>query len=362
MDPLQRFCPHLDCPARGQGGQGNVTIHSQVEQRYRCSVCGRTFSEREGTVLSRLHTDPTRVLLVLTLVAHGCPVAAITAAFGFQSRTVRGWVEKAGRHCEALHAHLIEQPRDLGQVQADELRGKRQQGIVWVAMALAVPSRLWLGAGDSFHRDKALARAILERVQRCVLEGPLLFVTDGWSAYKEVARRAFRTTEHTGQRGRPRLVPWADRVIGQVVKRKEKRRVVEVLRRLLEGTEARLEARLQATQGGGCLNTAYIERLNATFRSRLGCLVRKTRSLARRQGLIHTGVYLVGEVYNFCAIHDSLSKELPRTPAMTAGITDHVWSARELLCYRVPPPRWQPPKRRGRKSKALQQLIARWAM
>jgi transposase-like protein/IS1 family transposase len=361
MDPLQRFCPHLDCPARGHVGQGNVTIHSRVEQRYLCSVCGHTFSEREGTVLSRLHADPTLVLLVLTLVAHGCPIAAITAAFGFQARTVRAWVEKAGRHCETLHAHLVERPRDLGQIQADELRVKRQKGIVWVAMALAVPSRLWLGAIDSLHRDTALAQALLAQVRRCALERPLLVVTDGWSAYKAVIRHAFRTSERTGQRGRPRLVPWADRMIGRVVKRKEKRRVVEVVCQLLEGTATGLVERLQTTQGGGHLNTAYIERLNATFRSRLGCLVRKTRSLARRQTLIHTGVYLVGAVYNFCAIHDSLSQESLRTPAMAAGITDHPWSVKELLCFRVPPPRWQPPKRRGRKSKALQQLIARWA-
>jgi hypothetical protein len=46
---------------------------------------------------------------------------------------------------------------------------------------------------------------------------------------------------------------------------------------------------------------------------------------------------------------------------MAAGITDHLWSVEELLWHRVPPPRWQPPKKRGRRSKVMQQLIARWA-
>ena len=239
-------------------------------------------------------------------------------------------------------------------------------------MALCVPFRLWLGAEESPRRDKALARSLMERVKASVLAGPILFVTDGWGAYKTEAQRAFRSpskpepsepsepSEPTRRKGRPELVAWAGRVIGQVVKRREKQRVVSVERRLLEGTEADLSERL-SRWGGRLLNTAYIERLNATFRARLFALVRRTRALARRQALLHAGVYLIGSVYNFCTPHQSLSKDGPRTPAMAAGITDRCWSVRDLLEYRVPPPKWEPPKRRGRKSKELLALIERWA-
>jgi hypothetical protein len=110
------------------------------------------------------------------------------------------------------------------------------------------------------------------------------------------------------------------------------------------------------------LNTAYIERLNATFRARLAVLVRRTRRAARREVRLHAGMYLIGTVYNFCTYHDSLTLRAQgrRTPAMAAGITDYCWSVAELLRQPVPPPRWQPPKRRGRRSKALQDLIDRW--
>jgi hypothetical protein len=67
-------------------------------------------------------------------------------------------------------------------------------------------------------------------------------------------------------------------------------------------------------------------------------------------------MYLVGTVYNFCTVHRSLQV----TPAMAAGITDHQWSVSDLLAYRIPPPRWQPPRRRGRPSKATQALVKRW--
>jgi len=368
MEPHGTVCPNAECPAKGQTGKGNVHVHSHSPARYRCSVCRKTFSAREGAVFFRLHSDPNLVTLVLTLVAHGCPIAAIHAGFGFQARTVRSWVEKAGGHCEEVHESLVVQPRVLGQVQADELRVKTQSGIVWVALALAVPCRLWLGAVLAPSRDRSLIRALIDRVRAGALEGPLLVVTDGFSAYGNAIRRAFRTPVRTGEKGAPRKVPWRDLGIGRIVKRYQKRRVTTVDRQIVRGTPEQIEAQVAATQGEGGLNTAFIERLNATFRSRLFCLVRRTRSVARRHRLLQTGVYLVGTVYNFCTFHQSLSLTDPeidqkeaRTPAIAAGLTDHRWTVRELLEYRAPPPRWQPPRRRGRKSKQLLALIQQWA-
>ena len=368
MDPQERFCPNADCPARGQIGKGNIRVHSQRETRYRCRVCGHTFSGRDGTVFSCLHTHPNAVILVLTLLAHGCPVSAITAAFGFQERTVRDWIEKAGRHCETVHEALVQQPRDLGQIQADEIRVKTQRGIVWVAMALSVPSRIWLGAVTEASRSKGLIRSMLEKVRSCALECPLLVAVDGLSTYIDAIRRVFRTPVRTGHRGAPRKEPWAGLVIGQVIKRYEKRRVVEVDRRLVSGTEEQAAQLIVQTQRAGVLNTAFIERLNATFRARLFCLVRRTRSLARGIPLLSSGVYLVGTIYNFCTPHDSLppndlqtGTKTHRTPAMAAGITDHVWTVAELLWRRTPPPPWQPPRQRGRKSKQLLAIVQRWA-
>ncbi len=363
MDPHKTFCPNLSCPARGQTGKGNILILSRKEKRYECAVCQTTFCARKGTPLYRCHTPQEEVARVITLVHHGCPLAAIEAAFGFQRRTVRRWVQKAGEHCEAIHCHLVVPPRDLVQVQADEIRVKIQRGLLWIAMAMAVPYRLWLGGVMSPVRDKGLIRALIALVHLCALPLPLLFAVDGFSAYLWEVKMAFRSAVRVHRLGRPRLVAWAGLVLGQVIKHQHKRRLIGLVRRLAAGTQEQLEALLVASQGAGVLNTAFIERLNATFRSRLFCLVRKTRALARQASSVHAGLYLTGTVYNFCTFHDSLrvQDKTPRTPAMAAGITDHCWSIIELLCFRVPPERWLPPKKRGRKSKALQALIERWA-
>ncbi len=300
MDPQQAFCPNLACPARGQTGQGNITIHSQGQQRYTCTVCGKTFSARDGTVFYRCRIAADLITLVITLVAHGCPIPAVVAAFGFQARTVRRWVQRAGQHCEALHQQQVVQPRDLGQVQADALRVKTQRGVLWMAMAVMVPARLWLGGVISPQRDKALIRQVVATIRACALPRPLLLAVDGLSSYVGAIRQAFRSPERTGQRGAPRKVPWANLVLGQVVKHYCRRRVTGVTRRVRMGTSVLLQTLLRQTQGHGVLNTAYSERLNATFRARLAVLTRRTRGLARRQAWLQAGMYLVGTVYNVC--------------------------------------------------------------
>lgn len=363
MDPQQIFCPNPDCPARGRVGKGNIRVHSQKEQRYRCTLCHKSFSARQGTPLYRRHTPQDTITLVITLVAHGCPIPAIVAAFGFQARTVQTWVAAAGEHSEQVHRQFVLQPRDLGQVQADELRARIQGGVVWLAMALMVPTRLWLGGAASPKRDKRLIQEVVAQVRACALPKPVLVVADGLASYVQTWYHAFRSPQYSGQPGRPRLLAWPGVMIGQVVKRYQRRQVVAVERRVVQGSQAEVQQQLVTTQGGGVLNTAYIERLNATFRARLASLVRRTRGLVRREPRLRAGMYLVGTIYNFCTFHASLTLQngLCRTPAMAAGITDHRWSVAELLRYRIPLPPWQPPKRRGRRSKALQRLVEQWA-
>ncbi len=207
MDSQTQFCPTPDCPARGQRGQGNICVHSQTERRYRCTTCGRTFAATTGTPFFRLTHPAALVTTVLTLLCHGCPPQAIVAAFGLDERTVAAWQARAGDHCQRVHEHVVEQGQvDLGHVQADELWVKVVGRTVWLAMALAVPSRLWLGGVISPHRDGTLIRRLVERVRACASRLDILVCVDGLSSYVTAFRRAFRVPVRTGRPGRPRLV------------------------------------------------------------------------------------------------------------------------------------------------------------
>ncbi len=361
MDPTTTCCPNMACPARGQSGQGNLGIHSRKDKRFMCTECHKTFSATQGTVFYRLRTSAETVSLVVTLLAHGCPLQAIIVAFGSDERTVADWVARGGDQGQAMQEHLVEQPRDLGQVQADEIRVKKQGGIVWMALAMMVKPRLWLGGEVSAQRDMPLIRRLMERVRRWAARRPLLVCTDGVVSYVRAIRETFRDPIPTGTGGRPRLRRWRNVLIAQVVKRYERRRVVDTERRIVDGTPARVETLRRRSQGDGVINTAYIERLNATFRARLALLTRRGRALARRTLTLQHGMYLIGTVSNFCTPHASLAHTgRGTTPAMAAGITDHCWTVQELLSFHVPPPRWTPPKQRGRPSHAFKRLIARW--
>jgi transposase-like protein len=351
----------MDCPARGQIDEGNIRIHCHKRHRYRCTVCKTTFSGRAGTIFFRRRTDEATITQVVTLVSHGCPVPAIEVAFELQAQTVREWVDAAGVHTEAVHHAEVVQPRDLVQVQADEVHVKTQAGVLWMAMAMMVSTRLWLGGAVSAHRDRALIGRLVAIVAACASFGPLLFVSDGLRTYIDVVRKAFRTRQG-GTGGRARLIGWPDLAIAQVVKQYAGRAVTGTLHRLVHGSVQVFLTHLWRTPGCQVLNTAFIERLNGTFRSRLAVLGRRTRCTARRAATVTRGMYLVGTVYNFSRVHSSLTRAdgQPQTPAMAAGITDHVWTVDELLHRRVPPPRWEPPRRRGRRSKAIQALVDRW--
>jgi IS1 family transposase len=212
------------------------------------------------------------------------------------------------------------------------------------------------------QRDQPLITALVQQVRACARSLALLVCTDGLAAYVTAFRRVFRQPVRTGRVGRPRLVVASGLLIGQVVKRYAQRHVVSVSQRVVRGTAEAIAAVLEATATGTGIHTSYIERLNATFRSHLAPLVRRGRALAHTVVTLEAGMWLVGCSYNLCWPHASLRRQLPagaarpwvpRTPAMAAGLTDHPWTLRELLHYRVPLPAWVAPRRRGRPPKPL---------
>lgn len=373
MNPREQFCPNMGCPARGQVGKGNIHVHSLKEKRWICDVCGRTFTTSRGTIFYRLRSEPVIVMYVVVLLANGCPVQAIVKAFGLDERTVSDWHERAGNHCQKVHEPLVENSQqDLQQVQADEIKVKTQKGTYWMALALAVPTRLWLGGVLSRKRDLELIGALAGKVRAIALCRPLVLAVDGLSTYVTAFRLAFRSKlpRWQGQSGRCKLIAWPDIAIVQVIKQRGKG-VFAVERCMVQGGKEMVENLIQATQKGkGVINTAYIERLNATFRQRLNHLVRRTRTLARHSETLVAGMYLVGCFYNFCNFHHSLRLKLligshgyhwvQRTPAIAAQLTDHLWTPTELFTFKAPPPRWKLPPLHGRPSKALLQLAQQW--
>jgi transposase-like protein len=238
MNASQVFCPNLECKARGQVGQGNIVIHGRKRPRYRCKTCGKTFSAKEGTVFAGLRKPTELIVTVVTLLAYGCPVQAIVQAFGLDERTVAAWRDRAGAHCQRVHEAIIAQASlDLVHVQADEIRVKGRAMVVWMGLAMMVSTRLWLAGVVSQARDRHLADRLLMQVCACA-DGAraLLVATDGWTAYPNSIKRAFREKiKETAGRGRACLRVWPQLCMATVIKHTQKMRVVEVTRKMTWG-------------------------------------------------------------------------------------------------------------------------------
>jgi hypothetical protein len=146
-------------------------------------------------------------------------------------------------------------------------------------------------------------------------------------------------------------MPLPELLYAQVIKKTRRRRIVEIKRRVIIGTQAAVDQVLKAC--GWVINTAFVERLNLSLRQRVAPIRRRSAASCKgEEGLSHP-LILFQVYHNFVLAHASLRLPLaeplatngngsaklwqPRTPAMAAGLTDHRWSLRELLSFRVPP-------------------------
>lgn len=363
MDPTRPLCPPLACPASGHSGQGNMRIHARKAQRFRCPACHKTCSATTGAAVYRLRTAAETVTLVVTVRAHGCPPHAIVAACGVDERPVARWRARRGGQGQAVQAHRVEPPHALGQVQAEDIRGTHQGGSVWMALAMRGSTRLgWAGAGSA-QRDMPLIRRRSERVRAWARPRPLWCCPAGLGSSIRAMRETWRDPVRTGAHGRPRRRPWRNGGMAQVVQRDAQRPVVDVARRLGEGTPARVETRRRRAQGGGVITTASSARLTATCRARLASLTRRGRAVARHTRTLQQGMSRMGAVSNFCTPHTTVAQARRGTPpARAAGRTAQGWTVRALLALHVPPPRWTPPVRRGRRARALPRVMIRWCL
>jgi IS1 family transposase len=280
-------------------------------------------------MLEGLRKPAELVILVVGLLSYECPLQAIVPVFGLDERTVASWRDRAGQQCQRVQYMLVEQGQlTFTHVQADEIRvreKKRCFGWLWLRR---VRSRLWLAGLVQGARDQTVADRLLQRVRRCArATSHLLICVDGWMCYPAAILRAFRQQLKQG------IQVWPHLIIGQVIKTHKHYRLESLKHTLLCGEEKGLQTCLERSQGGTQINTAFIERLNGTMRERLASFTRKCRHANWHLSPFQWGMYLIGCTSNVCWRHHQLGQ----TPAMVAGITDPVWSLREVLISKVPP-------------------------
>ena len=213
------------------------------------------------------------------------------------------------------------------------------------------------------ERSQAMAQAVLHQIAQLLAPGCVpLFLSDGNPSYLPAIVRHFGhwvqlPRQHPkGSAPKPRWTPLPGLLYAQVIKKTRRRRIVEVKRHVVIGTQAAVDQVLSAC--GWVINTAFVERLNLSLRQRVAPIRRRSATSCKgEEGLSHP-LILFQVYHNFVLPHASLRLSLAepmvtngngsaklwqsRTPAMAAGLTDHRWSLREVLMFRVPP--WPQPQ------------------
>ena len=222
-------------------------------------------------------------------------------------------------------------------------------GDVYTLTAIKTDTRLFICHHEGDRSTEAAINLFRDVERRRSICSPIpVFTSDNWDSFEEGLVNVYGYLETPpycgiGRKPLPLLIPYPKLKYAQVCKQKEKGRVVEVLQRVVFGDPEEVMKSLGADSGGK-INTAYIERLNLTIRNSLARFVRRGMNCSKDL-LIHShAIDFFQAWYNFVKPHQSLRREInvgrkrwtQRTPAMAEGLTDHVWSLKELLTFRVP--------------------------
>jgi hypothetical protein len=185
--------------------------------------------------------------------------------------------------------------------------------------------------------EEEVAPKIMEKIKRHNPEGPPpALATDGKGAYREAMLETWgKVPEYNGQ-GRPptALKPGEDWKYLQVIKKRERSKLTKIILKVIYGNEEDVINFLGK-------NTAYVERTHLTSRQMNGRLVRKTLSFSKELRFLKASTALEDALYNFTRPLKTLRVEIEnsssatrwkqRTPAQAAGLTDHIWTVKELL-------------------------------
>src|SRR6266849_5659837 len=381
VDTSTHFCPNPDCAYRGWAGWGNLRANGHPNggpwRQLLCVVCRRYFLETLGTIFHGKRASVELIVRVIACLAEGVGIRGTARVFEVDPNTVLQWLVEAAEQLRAFSRHVLHDVR-VRQVQLDELfallsavkdgevsaaeaieRLERTPQWVWVAMD---PERKLLLAIDVGNRTLAMAQRLVHHMAQVLApDCAPLFLSDGFREYLTALLTHYGQwvqpprRQATGPAPKPRWMPLPTLLYAQVVKTVRRRRLVRVTHRVVFGTLEAVNAGLAPLS---CqINTAFVERLNLDIRQRVAAVGRRVTTVCQGEDGLRHQLVLFQSYHNFCLPHASVCQPLlvpeptkgsgsarqwrPRTPAMAAGLTEHVWTLREVLLFRVPP--WPPP-------------------
>ncbi len=382
VDTSRHVCPHAGCHYRGWLERGNLRAHGHPSggpwRQFHCPSCQGYFLETHGTIFSGPQAAVELIVRVLACLAEGLGIRATARVFEVDANTVLSWLVEAAEQLRAFSAsflgdlHLEQLQLDAvyaglralkaGEISDDEAIKRLERSPYWVWTAMD-PKRKLLVVVDVGSRTLAMAQRVVHQVTQVLASACIpLFLTDGLKDYGTALLAHFghwmqpERRQAKGPMPKPRWMPLPAWLSAQVVKSYRRRRIVGVTHRVVFGTQLAIEQVLAT--GGWTINTAFVERLNLDSRQGVAAIGRRVNTWCQGEAGLREQLALFQASHNFVVPHASLRQPLPVpevtnghgsakgwrpcTPAMAVGLTDHVWTLKEVLMFRVPP--WPQPQ------------------
>lgn len=374
MDWDSLYCPNQHCRYYGVSFPHSRIVRNgsyRGQKQGLCQACHRSISLRYGTAYFGLESDPAIFETAVRALAEGNSIRATGRIVQVDKDTVCAWLNRAAQQCRLVMLYLW-QNLHVTECQLDELwsfvHTKEKNlpfaktycetyGDAWVWVAFAPVWRIVL-AFVIGKRSQECADLLLKRVLYATDEHIPFFTSDQLAHYTTALLHTYGVwfqPFRQGQRGRhpkPRQIAPPDLLYAQVVKKREKGRVVAVNTKIVFGNEQAIADQLTASTVSQTINTSFVERDNLTQRQSNRRLTRRTNGFSKEMPWFEKQLWLSLAYYHLVLPHHSLRQPLPEpeftrgtatpqkwklvTPAMAAGITNHIWTTTELLSYRVP--------------------------
>jgi IS1 family transposase/transposase-like protein len=376
MDISTCYCRNRHCRLYGRTGeQAQLAFYDWHREapRFRCRVCQQLVSARAGTAYAGIRTDEATYRYAATALAEGLALRATGRLFGLDKDTLCSWLPRLGEHCNKVMSYFFRNLH-LDECQLDELWTfiyKKEEhldpleqllgmyGDTWVWIAFSPVFKLvpaWC-VGKRTLRD---ALRLIFRLKSATDGHIPFFTSDELPHYADALLDVYgelKTPPRRGKRGplpKARKYPPPNLCYAVVVKERERGRVANVTTRIVYGSAEQIKAALEDSPVSTLINTSGVERNNLTVRQHSRRLGRKVNAFSKDHDYLEYQLMVAFAYYHFVIPHRSLRQRLPEpmptkganatpkkwkqmTPAMAAGLTNHVWTMDELLSFRVPP-------------------------
>jgi transposase-like protein/IS1 family transposase len=320
MPNTTQTAPKMSCPTCNAGCQRFGT-HRNGLRRFRCPVCKKTFTEAHERTLGTMYVTQDRAVLALRLLLEGNSIRSTERITGLDRNTIMRLLILAGERCQSL---MDAKMWNLSSryLQVDEIWtyvGKKRRNVrdgdspelgdQWVYVAIDEQTKL-IPAFRVGKRVRPETWAFLWDLHKR-LANRVQLTTDGLNHYTVTVPECFGTDVDFAQ-----LVKLFESSGNGPEARYSPPRITEVISKVRIGDP-----------DPDHISTSFVERQNLTMRMQMRRFTRLTNGFSKKLANLKAAVALHFAYYNFCRVHSSLRV----TPAMEAGLTDHVWTINELL-------------------------------